>query len=222
MNWTASPFSRGALAAALALIPGASFMTGCLEHTKARAVLCGMGLLKHLQPNVGRLTASRRVRSGFGDRGGALKGAAISIFCGIAILLAGCSGTFEDSSSGANGPTGAGGAAGAGTSGAGANGDDVEPSAGGAGGESPSGAGGAGGGAGGAGGGAGGAGGAGGSQQCSPCTAGAACGWPGFMGECQASTCVVWCPGASGCEPHQTANNTCSTSPCPGKECASN
>jgi hypothetical protein len=32
MNWTASPFSRGALAAALALIPAASFMTGCLEE----------------------------------------------------------------------------------------------------------------------------------------------------------------------------------------------
>jgi hypothetical protein len=32
MNWTTFPFSRGALAAALALIPGASFMTGCLEE----------------------------------------------------------------------------------------------------------------------------------------------------------------------------------------------
>src|SRR5689334_15417237 len=33
MNWTAFPFSLGALAAALALIPGAFFMIGCVENT---------------------------------------------------------------------------------------------------------------------------------------------------------------------------------------------
>src|SRR5262245_38151243 len=43
MSWTAFPFSREALAAALAFLPGAFFMTGCIENTNLTGSNDGTG-----------------------------------------------------------------------------------------------------------------------------------------------------------------------------------
>ena len=148
-----------------------------------------------------------------------------SIWVAIAFGVASCGGVVEEDAPGPDGEVeGSEEAATAGPGGAGGAG-----SGGGAAGAPDAGSGGAGG-AGGAGvmGGMGGMGGTGGtgltgggsSPQCTACSDGVACGFPGFMGECQGSLCVVWCHGPSGCQPHPTASNTCSTSPCAGNECS--